>query len=242
MRKNLLAVAAIIIIISLASCKTNVLRGSGNKTTTTLPVSSFSEIAVSIPIKTVITVKEGAPGLQLSGYENLIKHIKATIENNKLTIHYDLDDTWTVHSDGLTATINVPSLASLSLIGAPDADVHGNITGSDFRLVISGASDVTFDNISTDNFIADVSGAGDIKINGGNVKRATYTISGAGDIKAYPLQAQETSASISGAGDGQVTALQKLTANISGAGDIKYKGHPVITKNISGVGDLTDAN
>ena len=242
MSRHLLSLAAVIAVISFASCKMNVLKGTGNKTTTIASVSSFNAVNIEIPIKTVITVKEGAPGVEFSGYENLLKHIQATVTNNKLTIHYDLDDTWTIHGDEVTATISLPSLTALKLTGAPDANVHGNITGNDFKLVISGASDIVFDSISTDNFTADVSGAADIKINGGHVKTAVYTISGAGDIKAFPLQAQETTASISGAGDGQFTALQKLSASISGAGDIKYKGHPVITQNISGVGELTDSN
>jgi len=242
MNRNIIAVTAIIAVVCCASCKINVIKGSGNKTTTTPDVSTFNAVDIAIPVKAVITVKDGPVGVQLSGYENILKHIKASVENNKLVIRYDFDDTWTVHGDDITATINMPSLTALKLTGAPDANVHGNLTGGDFRLTISGASDIEIDSINTDNFTADVSGAADIKINGGNVKRATYSISGAGDIKAFRLQAQETSASISGAGDGQVTALQKLTASISGAGEIKYKGHPTITQNISGVGELTDSN
>ncbi len=242
MKKHLQAVVAIIAAVCLSSCKMNVLRGSGNKTTISPVVSSFSSINIEIPLKAEITVKEGAPGVQIKGYENILKHIKATVENNTLTIHYDLDDTWTIHGDDMSAVITVPSLTGLTLSGAPDANLHGNITGSDFKLHISGASDIDIDSINTDNFTADVSGAADIKINGGKVNRAVYSLSGAGDIKAFHLQSQETSASISGAGDGQVTALQKLTASISGAGEIKYKGHPTITKNVSGVGELTDAN
>ena len=242
MNRYLLLVPAFLILIGSSSCRMNVLTGSGNKTTATASVSAFNEVNVEVPIKTVITLKEGTPSVQFSGYENILKHIKASVENNKLTIHYDLDDTWTIHGGDVTATITLPAMMALSMSGAPDADVHGNISGSSFKLTISGASDINIDSINVDNFTADVSGAGDIKINGGNVKRAVYTISGAGDIKAFKLQSQESSASISGAGDAQFTALQKLTASISGAGEIKYKGHPVITKNISGVGSLTDAN
>jgi hypothetical protein len=241
MNKSILAVIAMAAL-ACTSCKMNVLKGKGNKTTTNPTVSSFNAVSIEIPIKTEITIREGAPTVQLSGYQNILDHIKAAVENNKLVIHYDLDDTWTIHGDEMTAIITLPALTALSLTGAPDANIHGNITGGNFKLEISGASDVILDSVNADNFTADVSGAADIKINGGNVRTATYTISGAGDIKAYKLQTQETAASISGAGDGQVTALQKLTASISGAGEIKYKGHPTITKNISGVGELTDAN
>lgn len=241
MNRYLLAIAAIVTV-CFSACKMNVLRGSGNKTTISPAVSSFNAVNIEIPVKAEITVREGAPGVTIKGYENILKHIKTIVDGNTLTIEYDLDDTWTIHGGDMSVEINVPSLTGLSLSGAPDANLHGHITGSEFKLHISGASDIDIDSLNTDNFTADVSGAADIKINGGKVNRATYTLSGAGDIKAFRLESQETSASISGAGDGQITALQKLTASISGAGEIKYKGHPTITKNISGVGELTDAN
>lgn len=240
--KRLLLFSAFALLLH-SSCKMNVLKGEGKKITATQTVSTFNAVVVDISLKADINVQDGAqPSVELDGYENLIKHIKTKVENNTLRIYSDLDDTWKMESKDVVARITLPSITALTLRGAPDADVHGNISGSDFKLDISGASDTKIDNVSADNFSLSVSGAADVTIKGGSVKHAEYDINGAGEVKAFPLQTTETLATISGAGSSEVTALEKLTAHISGAGSIKYKGHPAISQDISGVGDISDAN
>ena len=178
----------------------------------------------------------------MNGYENVLKHIKTEVKGTTLHITCDLGDMWTIDCDSMTTMITLPVLKALTLTGAPDADIHGNIAGGDFKLDISGAANVVIDNINVDAFTSDVSGAADITVKGGIVKSAAYEISGAGKVKAFPLQTVETKASISGAGTSEVTAASKLSASISGAGTIKYKGHPSISQDVSGVGTITDAN
>lgn len=243
MRKYLLLCVCFAMMIFASSCKRNVLRGEGNKTSSTPSVASFNAVNIDISVKADITVQSGVqPGVELSGYENVIKHIKTTVKDNVLYIKSDLGEMWDIDGNDVTAKITVPSIAALTLTGAPDADMHGNIAGPDFKLDISGASKVVIDNINVDDFSSEVSGAADIEVKGGAVKKASYEISGAGKILAFPLQANETTASISGAGKNEVTALSKLNATISGAGSIKYKGHPSITQEVSGVGSISDAN
>lgn len=243
MKKCLLLFACFATIVFASSCKRNVLRGEGNKTSSSPAVASFNAVNINVSVKADITVQSGAqPTIQLNGYENVIKYIKTEVKDNVLYLTTDLGETWDMDCNDVTAQITVPSITALTLTGAPDADMHGNIAGSDFKLEISGASKVVIDNINVDNFSSDVSGAADIEVKGGAVKHASYEISGAGKILAFPLQANETTASISGAGKNEVTAISKLQATISGAGTIKYKGHPTITQEVSGVGSISDAN
>ncbi len=250
-------------IIFSSSCKMNELKGEGPKGTTNPEVSSFSAVDIDLPLKVGIAVQNGSqPGIQISGYNNVIKHLKAEVKNNTLTIYSDLDENWKLDCEDVTVQITMPSINALSLSGAPRADVQGNISGKDFKLEISGASRANLSNISVSNFYSGVSGASKVgidnmtvdnlsselsgasymEVRGGNVNHATYGISGAAKIKAFPLQTTETTASISGAGKGEVSAQQKLTASVSGAAAIKYKGHPALTKDISGAGSVTDAN
>lgn len=243
MNKYLLSFVVFGLMVLSTSCRMNVLKGEGKKITDAPAVTPFNAVEIDISLKAVINVQEGtSAGVQLNGYENLLKHIKTKVENNTLRIYSDLDKTWTMDSDDVTATITVPSITLLKLTGAPDADMHGNISGNDFKLDISGASTVKIDNVNVDNFSVDVSGAANIEIKGGTVKHAQYEVNGAGDLKAFPLQSTETTVTISGAGTSHITALQKLTANISGAGTIKYKGHPTISQDVSGAGTISDVN
>ena len=189
-------------------------------------------------------MQEGAlTSLQLNGYENILSHIKTKVENNTLHIYTELDESWVLDKgEQITATISTASLSLLTLSGAASSRIHGNITGENFKLDLSGATKVVIDNINVTDFFTDASGATTIEVNGGVVQHAQYEMSGASKIITYPLQAGHVDLSISGASSCQITATQKLTAGISGAGKVKYKGHPVIIKDISGAGSIVDAN
>jgi hypothetical protein len=241
MKKILAGILVAGSILICSSCGMNVLRGEGKKTTLSPAVNTFDAVDVTISSKIKITVAEGSAQLiELSGYENILKHIKTEVKKNTLYITFDLDDTWTVNEDDMEIRISVPALRSLSMSGAPDAEIHGNIKGSEFRLDVSGASEVTIDNINVDKLVADLSGASELVIKGGVVKDANYDISGAGKIEAFPLQTIETSASISGAAKSEVSVSGKLEASISGAGSVKYKGKPEVIEHISGVGSVEE--
>ncbi len=244
MKKYLFSGAYLFIVLFLfSSCRMNVLTGEGNKSVKSPVLSAFDAVDIDVSLKAVINVVEGAqPGIQLNSYDNILKHIKTTVENNKLKIYSDLDETWKIEDKDLSVVITLPSLTALALNGSPDADVHGKIAGKELKVAISGASTIKMDSVNVDDFSIEVSGAGDVVVNGGYVKHAEYEINGAGDLKAFKLKTDETVASISGAGNSEVTALQKLTAEINGAGSIKYKGHPVVTQDVSGVGSVSDAN
>lgn len=236
------ATVLFLLLFTISSCRTNVLKGEGNKTTATPVVAPFNAVQVQVSLKTVINVQSGAtPGLKIDGYENLLKHIKTKVENNTLVIYSDLDDSWRMESGDVVAEVTMPAIKSLTLKGAPNADVHGTVAGSDFLLDISGASETTIDSVSVDKLSVEVSGAGDVDVKGGTAKHASYRIEGAGHFRAFPVQSEEVITDISGAGDCQVTATKKLTAKISGAGSVSYKGHPEVSKDVSGAGSVSEA-
>lgn len=237
-----LSFAALVALV-IASCGAHVIHGKGKKSTEIPSVAAFNAVDVNVVSDVNITVTEGsAYGVELSGYENILKHIKTEVKDGTLSITYDLDDTWNIDDEDTKIRISVPSLTALSLSGAPDVDVMGSIKGDAFKLDISGAGDVTIDNINTNKLDADLSGVAALKVKGGMVKMANYDISGAGKIEAFALQTEETTTSISGAGKSEVWASGKLTADISGAGSVKYKGSPQVEKSVSGVGSVSQEN
>jgi hypothetical protein len=243
MKRFCLLILSVLSIISFGSCGVNVLRGEGKKTTKTPSVKAFDAVDSRISSKVRITVTEGAANsLELRGFENIIKHIKTEVRQNTLYLSFDLDDTWTVNSDDMEIQITTPSLKMLSMSGFSDAEVHGNITGSVFKVDMSGAGSLTIDEINVEKFAADLSGAADLKIKGGNAKLASYELSGVGNVSAYPLQTEETMASLSGAADGEVSASRLLDARISGTGSITYKGKPEVKEHVSGMGSVSAAD
>lgn len=247
MKKTLFVIVSLLAItLACNSCRPNILKGDGKKVDATQQVTAFTDIEVNVPITISIMVQPGSqPGVVIHGYENITNHIKVRVEGNKLIISTDLDDTWTIDTDeddDIVAKITVPTLTGLSLIGNPDAEIHGDFKTGSFELDVTGAGEVVIDNIVADSFFTDIAGAANLEIGGGNVKYCEYDVSGAAKINAYPLQAVNVEASISGAGKGELSAVQTLNVDISGAGSIKYKGNPVVTKKISGIGSVEQSN
>jgi hypothetical protein len=218
------------------------MKGEGKQSADIRSVSSFNAIVIDVPLNASITIKEGAqPSVQLSGYENLLQHIKTEIKGD--TLHIFVPEGWDISADDdISAKITMPSLAALALSGRTNTDIHGTVSGPKFDIDISGSGDVRIDNINVSDFSTSVSGAADIVIKAGNAAHATYDISGAGDIKGFSLQTSETVATLSGAGVAEVNAQRRLESHINGTGSIRYKGHPVLVSDIAGIGTVTDVN
>lgn len=242
MKKGFLFLSLFCISLSFLFSSCGPMIGKGKILTQTRAVSSFSSIDIDAPVKSNITVNPSAqPSLTLNGYENILSIIKVRVEGN--TLHIYTDNFLNLSSDkDVTAEITVPSLSSLSISGASDANINGNITGSDFTLHISGVGKVNIASVNVTNLSAHISGAGDVAISAGTIGTAVYQLSGTGSVSAFNVQTQQSSATVSGAGDIELNVQKSLDAHISGAGSISYKGHPVISSGVSGVGKLTDAN
>ena len=245
MNTRIIAAAAIIFtVVVSASCRVNIIHGEGNKKTTQVTTEVFNSIDISVPAELTVQVQDGQPyTVKMEGYENLLAHLSAKVNHGQLILSSDVNSGWmTDDADKIKITVTTPSLSAFDASGATDAVIHGNLTGNDFKMELSGATKVIIDNVNVANFTSETSGASKIEINGGSVANASFEISGAGKLSAFPLQAKSVSIQISGAGKGQVTATEKLTAGVSGAASIRYKGHPVVTQDVSGAASIADAN
>ena len=212
-------------IFALFSCGRRVVTGKGESATVNGNISgNFTAIDISAPLTAHVHVRPGVQAeVRFSGYKNLIDEIRTEVEDNTLHIENKHPIQFDTDKD-VVADITVGSLSELGIHGAADADVDGEIAGSDFRLVISGAGDVSIDKVNVSNLDAKISGAGNVSIHSGTVGRAEYKVSGAGNISSFGVQANEVKAKVSGTGDIEVYAVKSLDAKVSGAGTIQYKG------------------
>jgi Putative auto-transporter adhesin, head GIN domain len=227
--------------VCLISCR-HFIRGEGNKTTDIRQGQPFKYVDVSVPIQLNVTVNGGGTNeVVLAGYDNLLKHILTRSDHDTLVIELDKGYTM-IEGQGTTATIQMSRLAGLSLEGAPSVTVHGNVTGDELAVNVSGAGNINMEALNVKRFSFGVSGEANISVDSGNVQSAAYGISGAARVHAYHLLCEDVTVDISGAGSAEVNAATSLTAGISGAGHISYRGHPRITQNISGAGSLVDNN
>ena len=167
----LLPVLAMLILMT-ASCRRNMLRGEGSKSSATPSVAGFNAVDIDLPIKANITVGSGAQGsIQLNGYENIIKHIKTKSENNTLYISSDLDETWEIDCEAVkTADYEVSGAGKIKAFPLQTTETSASISGA-------GESEVS----ASGKLTASISGAGIIRYKGHPA--ITQEVSGVGTVK-----------------------------------------------------------
>ena len=103
------------------------------------------------------------------------------------------------------------------------------------RIVASGGSTLSIDDLRATSLRVNGSGALDAKL-AGRVEQQFVSISGAGSYHADKLIADDATVNVSGVGDVVVSAQKTLRANISDAGNIEYIGDPKVIEHVSGIG------
>lgn len=241
MRNHLLL--CVLAIVFLCSCGRRTITGKGERVTVSPSIAGiFSTVKIEAPLSVKLHVVKGAANsVQLTGYKNLVEHIRAKLEGNTLIIESKHSLRFDTDHD-IEADITTGSLNELHIQGMSDVKVDGDVSGGDFKLTIGGAGDVEIEQLHVDKLEAVISGAGNVDIAKGIVDHAAFKVSGAGNISGYGVQAEHVKAKVSGAGDIEVFARQTLDAKVTGAGTISYKGTPSVQSKTSGIGSVVAAN
>lgn len=182
-------------------------------------VPPFSRIEITDI--TNIDVKVGqSQSLSLVADDQQIAKIVTEVKGDTLIIsmrgEYD-----SYKSKSPQATITVPQLKSLALVGTGDATVT-NLQGKEFNLSILGTGNATI---------------------AGSIDKVLVSIAGTGDAKLENLKVREANVTVTGTGDAQVNVSDRLTAAASGTGDIVYAGSPkIVKKSNTGTGDIKANN
>lgn len=123
---------------------------------------------------------------------------------------------------------------------SPTGKIHIRISAPDIsELDVSGAANVTLDNVKNSNLAVDSSGASKIKIAGETAKFLADT-SGASKIDADDLRAVDATIDGSGASHVDINVSGELSADLSGASKVTYSGSPTaVNRKTSGAGSVS---
>jgi hypothetical protein len=188
--------------------------GSGNVVTESRPVSGFTKVDLSGVGDLAIDVN-GSEALTIEGDDNILPLIVTEVRGDTLHIGFK-ERTPIQRVSRLRYTLSAQQLNGLT---------------------ISGAGNVTANNIDTPNLEVVTSGAGRINMSG-KATNEVITLTGAGSFEGENLLSETARVSTSGVGRAIVNASKTLDVNISGAGAVEYIGSPQVTRQISGVGSV----
>lgn len=209
--KNLTAALSLLVLLS-SGCDWRGIRGNGDIKTEQRPVTAFTRVDAGGFYE--IEWHPGAPSFSLTTDENLLSHVKTSVEGNQLKI--ETQDS-IAPSHGVKVAITSPSLDGATLSGAVKLNAD-RLSGATFGLETSGATKVTL---------------------AGKVNRLLASLTGASKLEATNLAADDVELSVTGAGKADVSASNLLRAAITGAGKVSYTGHPKsVEKKITGAGKI----
>jgi hypothetical protein len=243
MKKNTLITIPFLVlsIFILSACQflpwVSVVRGSGNLTTETRPVSEFDAIRLDGAGRLVIT-QGSTESLEIQAEDNLIDELTSQVEGNTLVLGYQ-ERPWRksiLPTRPIVYTLVVTDLAKLILNGAGDIDLQSLQTDA-LTLEINGAGNFNITDLTADNLSVNLAGTGSIIVTG-VLGEQEIILDGAGSYQAGDLQTRSTAIEINGLGSSTVWATETLDISINGGGSVSYYGSPHVTQEITGLGEV----
>ena len=185
---------------------------------------NFHEIHVSDAFNVLLT-QSGEEKVAVSAAdEKDLAYITVEVKNGVLEIGWDRKGKWSRGNRKLKAYISFKKIDKLVASGACDVDITGTLTADkDFRLDLSGASDVSGKVEVKEKLTVDLSGASDAKLSG-TAMELVIDANGASSFKGFDFTVDFCNATASGASDIKITVNKEISAHASGASDVNYKG------------------
>ncbi|MBN2279125.1 MAG: DUF2807 domain-containing protein [Candidatus Marinimicrobia bacterium] len=227
MRKKIM-ISVFLVTMLLSSCLySERVRGSGRSVTFNENFSDFSELDFSNAIDAVIEYGNEYE-IVVSIDDNLKDYVEIEKRGDKL--YLGLQDHVSYSRVDYKVHITMPFLASIDASGASEIKISGFKTDEDFRIDVSGATELEgFINVG--DLYLDVSGASEIELIGSG-KKLTIDGSGASEMNFGDFKVASANIELSGASEVVVNVQEELNVDCSGASEVKYYGNPRL-KNIS---------
>lgn len=205
-----------ILILSLASCSKESLRGSGDTITETRTIGSFTDVELS-GSGDMEVIPSNERRVEITGYRNLVSEYETEVKGGTLKCGFD-NDVMNVRNNNIRVRLYTPDLGGVTLNGSGEISVLSN---GDLGLV-----DAT------------INGSGEITVSQPEAANRDFEINGSGKIFARDAAGKSVRTEINGSGEIETTAYDNLDVRISGSGKVLYWGDPRITTNIDGSGEV----
>jgi hypothetical protein len=174
--------------------------GSGNIVSEKRDLADFSAIDASGIVQVEATAGKDF-SVEVEADDNLLALVKTEVSGGVLQLGTEKGIST---KNSILVRITAPSIESLE---------------------VSGASNVSLDNVSNENLQIDSSGASKVSV-AGTAANLIIDASGASKIDAENLHSENVAVDASGASGVKVSAANELKAEASGASNVAYAGNP----------------
>jgi hypothetical protein len=235
MKKIIPSISLLILVLSVSSCRKDLVNGTGPLVTQNRPISNFHGVSYAVPGN--LNFSTGPVfKVEVIAQQNILDIMETRIVNGILKIEFQ-NDKWVRSHENITVNITAPSADYIALSGTGDINASGNLVSTDLELTISGTGNITVQQATVSNKIfATISGTGDIKVNSGSADKLEVRTAGTGDADLLNVPALHAETHTSGSGDIRLNVSQTLDVEIAGNGSVYYRGNPIISTRIAGSG------
>lgn len=241
-KRILLVLLLCVVMLAVTACnaRVRVIQGSGNVITETRQVSNFDSINLSGSGEVIVT-QGGNESLTIETDDNVMKYIKAEVENGTLNLGL-VTGTQTganVQSTSrLVFYVGVDDLTGLTISGSGNIE-SDRLETDRLEARVGGSGNVRIAELSAGQVIAGISGSGTIGLEG-DATAQDVNISGSGNYLAGDLCSGLVKVNLSGSGNATVCATETLDSSISGSGSVNYYGQPSVNTFGSGSGRINN--
>jgi hypothetical protein len=257
MKKYALVLGLILLLVSgaiLAGCAhVEISTDNGPTTTRDYDFTDFTGIEIGHAFELEVTPSDTYK-VTITAGKNILEHINVSKSGSTLKI--DMDKWLFNWHSTPKATITMPDLQGLNLSGACQGNVRGFKSSHDFKLSLSGASDLDMD-MEMGNFESEISGASKLK---GSLKASSSSIelsgasevrlsgsggniivdgSGASQAELTDFTVNDADIELSGASHASLDINGKIDVSLSGASSLRYGGNPTLGKlDVTGASEI----
>ncbi|MCB0633371.1 MAG: head GIN domain-containing protein [Saprospiraceae bacterium] len=227
--RKLVAFLIFILLVGYISAQT----GSGQVIEQERSLANFSFIDVEDGIDVYLT-PGNTSSVMVKADDNLADRIITKVSGKVLSI--EMDGSYR-KAKKLEVHITLPELSGIEASGGSDVYSTQRFKLSDFKIELSGGSDIRFE-MDAGQVFCNLSGGSDAELRG-SVNELKAQTSGGSDLKAKDLEIKKCKLYASGGSDAYVWVKEELEMEASGASDIYYRGKPNIThQRASGASDI----
>lgn len=218
---------AIIVAISLSSCKVETISGTKSKAVKTenIAAKDFNTITISYPAK-VIYVPSDTFSVAVKASEDQFDNVNVYTKGSQLIIEEskEIDKKYLFrgsHNNDITIIVKTPCLQRVSIAGSGSFRCDTTMTAKSLDLTIAGSGEIDIKNIRAVETALSIAGSGEIDAGLTNVGNTSVEIAGSGEVSLGLHTCKSVYTSIAGSGNIELRGdVETLKQRIAGSGSI----------------------
>lgn len=218
-----IVVALMLAVVGLGGCIGEIVDGSGKLTTESHDLSGFTGIEARDGFELEVTMAEEF-SIEITADDNVHEYI--VVEKSGDTLVIRLQGTRFYNSVTLRAAVTMPSLYRVELSGGSQADIDGFSSAHDFRVALSGGSQLNGD-LDAGDVTLELSGGSQVELSG-TADDLVVDGSGGSQFNLDDLPVDDASISLSGGSRANINVSGTLNTELSGGSRVVYDGSPAL--------------